>query len=102
ANSDDGRVIINKDEESLIDRLLTKRLEDALVSFAYQPKVWVEPVLAKRPEYAHSKDIGDNPTIEISDLILKPRSTIVKALPQFGLTCLAHYLIKKAWQAQNS
>ncbi|MFC1986170.1 metallophosphoesterase family protein [Chloroflexota bacterium] len=102
SDSDDGRVIIKIYEESFIDRLLTKRLEDALVSFAYQPKVWVEPVLAKRPEYVHTRDSGDDSNIEISDLVSKPRSTIVKAPPQFGLTCLAHYLIKKAWQDQDS
>jgi len=102
SNSDDGRVIIKKQEESLIDRLLIKRLEDALVSFAYQPKVWVEPVLAKRPEYVHTRDSGDDPKIQISDLVSKPRSTIVKAPPQFGSTCLAHYLIKEAWQDQDS
>jgi len=102
SNSDDGRVTIKKDEGSFIDRLLTKRLEDALESFADQPKVWAEPVLSKRPEYVHANDNKDNPPIEISDLVLKPRSTVVKAHPQFGLTCLAHYLIKKAWQDQNS
>ncbi len=102
SDSDDGRVIIEKREESPIDRLLTKRLEDALVSFAYQPKIWIEPVLAKRPEYAHTEGNRDDPKIEVSDLVSKPRSTIVKAPPQFGLTCLAHYLIKKAWQDQES
>jgi hypothetical protein len=101
SNSDDGRVII-KHEESFIDRLLTKRFEDSLVSFAYQPKVWVEPILSKRPEYVHTKDAEDDAFIEISDLVAKPRSTIIKAPPQFGLTCLAHYLVKNAWQDKDS
>jgi hypothetical protein len=84
SNSDDGRVIIKEPKESLINRILTERLEDALISFAYQPKVWVEPILGKRPEYHHVTDTGDDPKIEISDLISKSRSAVVKAPPQFG------------------
>lgn len=106
SNSDDGRIIIKKSKESLIGRILTKRLEDALVSYSDQPKIWIEPILAKRPEYISgitgTKDTGDDPKIEISDFILKPKSTIVKAPPQFGLTCLAHYLIKKTWDNKES
>lgn len=37
-----------------------------------------------------------------SELIRNPISVRIKAPPQFGLTCLAHYLIKEAWVQQSA
>lgn len=100
SNSDDGKVIIAEYKESIISRIFENRLKEALVSFARQPKIWVDPILAKCPEYLRKTQ--DAEKIEISDLVSKPRSAIIKAPPQFGLTCLSHYLIKEAWYGKES
>jgi hypothetical protein len=109
SNSDDGKVIIKKESTSdasvpddYISKIFINRLKDALSTFSSQPIVWAEPILSKTNEL--SRDIND--TVEnyvcSIDLAHNPKSTIIKAPPQFGLTCLAHYLTKTAWQDNKS
>jgi len=88
----------NIEEIDFVERYITKRFDDALSSFSSQPKVWVEPIISKCAET--SMEVGDVENIEISSLISNPKSVIIKAPPQFGLTCLSHYLILKAWVSQ--
>jgi hypothetical protein len=87
--------------ESLKDsirKILSNRLNESLSAFSDQPLVWTEPVLSR------TNDISENPNenferrIEVEDFIDNVESTIIKAPPQFGLTCLTHYLIKQAWE----
>lgn len=87
----------NKD---VIDRYLTQRLDKALLSFSSQPKVWVDPILCKTPEISKRACLKDK--VALSELILNPKSTLIKAPPQFGLTCLSLYLIREAWRSQAS
>ncbi|MBL7855077.1 MAG: hypothetical protein JNL17_11805 [Cyclobacteriaceae bacterium] len=76
---------------------LEERLNLSLKAFSSQPIIWVDPILSK------TNEISTNPTenyenrYKPSELIANPISTIVKAPPQFGLTCLAHYLVSQAW-----
>lgn len=113
SNTDSGKVIILKQEEIIktieqekkpdvdfVDRYLTKKLDDALVSFSSQPKVWVEPILNKTAEVV--KDADSDGNVNLIEFISNPKSTIIKALPQFGLTCLAHHLIREAWRTQGN
>ncbi|MCD2451363.1 hypothetical protein GO003_013280 [Methylicorpusculum oleiharenae] len=85
----------NLEEINFVERYLRKRLEESLSSFSSQPKVWVDPVLSRSAETSLEKET--NSQIYALDLIKNPTSTIIKAPPQFGLTCLAHYLILSAW-----
>ncbi|HEY3490532.1 MAG TPA: SIR2 family protein [Candidatus Deferrimicrobiaceae bacterium] len=89
-----------KDNLNSADRIFTKRLDEALVSFSSQPKVWVEPILCKSPEVANDAEAATK--INLSDMLSAPKSTIIKAPPQFGLTCLAHYLVREAWRSQDA
>ena len=84
----------------LVDRYLSQRLDDALLSFSSQPKVWADPVLCKSPEFV--RDAKSEDKIAVSDIILDPKSTIIKAPPLFGLTCLALHLAREAWRAKDS
>jgi hypothetical protein len=118
SNTDDGIVRINKSENKVeevdshhnkaiygfVDRHLTKILEDALRSFPNQSILWVEPILNKVPETSSeaNPERKIEPNIILSAFISNPKSTIIKALPQFGLTCLAHYFRKEAWCSQGS
>lgn len=88
----------------LVGRHLDQRLDDALQSFSNLPRVWVEPILNESPETLIADDEKNNSSknIDISLLLAQPTSSVIKAPPQFGLTCLAHYLCKKAWCDYNS
>lgn len=68
-------------------------------SFSSQPVIWVDPILNKVPEITPESNPEQkiDPPIVLSDFISNPKSTIIRALPQFGLTCLAHYLCREAW-----
>jgi hypothetical protein len=81
-------------------RYLSNKLDEALISFSSQPIIWVDPVVCKNTEVA--KDSESEPPINLVDFMSTPKSTIIKAPPQFGLTCLARYLAKEAWQNYGS
>lgn len=109
SNTDNGKVIINKEKAITIDKvkykiedILTKRLDDALRSFSSQPIIWVDPVLCKTNEISRNIEDDADKIVDADELISNTESTIVKAPPQFGLTCLAHYLVKQAWNTDSS
>jgi predicted MPP superfamily phosphohydrolase len=109
SNTDDGKIIIRHQEPQRISgsidhigSILDKRFTDALCSFSSQPIVWAEPILSKTNELSRNIDASADVFVSPSELALNPKSTIIKAPPQFGLTCLAHYLTKTAWQLNKS
>jgi hypothetical protein len=80
------------------------QLEEALVSFSSQPIVWVEPILSRKNEAVRALEPSSesDDIIPLTDIIEHPRSMVIKAPPQFGLTCLAHYFVKEAWASKDS
>lgn len=84
-------------DSDFVDRYLTQRLESALQSFSSQPRVWVAPILCKKSELAEGAT--REMRVDLSDFVLDPQSTLIKAPPQYGLTCLAHFLIREAWRS---
>lgn len=93
-------LVKNIEEVNFVERYLRKRFEESLSSFSSQPKVWVEPVLSSSAETSLEKETSTQ--VYALDLISNPISTIIKAPPQFGLTCLAHYLIMSAWNDDST
>lgn len=89
-----------KFDADFVDRYLTQKLEKALRSFSSQPSVWVSPILSKKSEL--DKDAKSEPKITLSELIENPKSTLIKAPPQYGQTCLAHFLVREAWRAPSN
>nr|VFJ76900.1 MAG: hypothetical protein BECKFW1821C_GA0114237_111111 [Candidatus Kentron sp. FW] len=88
----------DNDFDRRITALLKDRLSDALSMFSDQPKVWVDPILYE-PENIGGKSGNEERTeVKIDDLIREPYSVVIKAPPQFGLTCLAHHLTIEAWK----
>ncbi len=79
-----------------IPALLKDRLNESLSAFSNQPNVWADPELFKEDKSKDAKT-DDKIKVEVSDIIENPYSVIIDAPPQFGLTCLSHYLISKAW-----
>ncbi|MGC1374895.1 MAG: metallophosphoesterase [Anaerolineales bacterium] len=115
SNTDNGIVEVKKKSEivdshqnkvirDFLGRHLSKNLDDALRSFSAQPTVWVEPILNKVPEILSMNDprLKIESHIALSNIISNPKSLIIKALPQFGLTCLAHYFCKEAWCSKEA
>jgi predicted MPP superfamily phosphohydrolase len=85
---------LDSKEHGFIDRYLSRRLDDALQAFSSQPK-WVDPVLGRISET--TSEIDPSEKVDIVDFFTNIKSTIIKSPPQFGLTCLAHYLRKEVW-----
>jgi len=109
SNTEDGKIIIKeqtqrnastlrheRDNRDVVDDYLTKQLNESLTTFSSQPRVWVEPILSKCSELDRGSESENRLTT--ADVIGNPHSTIIKAPPQFGLTCLAHHLAIEAWR----
>lgn len=77
------------------------RLNNALQAFSSQPIIWVEPLLSNTNEISQNADENYTKRINISEIIDNPESAIINAPPQFGLTCLAHYMVLQAWENEN-
>lgn len=87
---------IDKESYIFLEKQFEKNIEKSLTSFSTQPKIWVEPKLHTKNEDSILHN-GNDTKVNISDIIDTPKSFIIQARPQFGLTCLAHYFIKEAW-----
>lgn len=84
-----------------VDRYLSQKLDEALQLYPNLPKIWIEPILNELSETSSGK-IPPNSNVDLSLFLSQPKSTLIKAPPQFGLTCLAHYLCREAWRNHNS
>lgn len=110
SNNDSGKVIFHTNSlqqlqpaivqgQDLVLKYFCKKLDNALVSFSGQPRVWVQPIVKTKPEV--ERDEASIDPVDLDELVAKPVSSLIHALPQFGLTCLAHYLVKKAWEKRG-
>jgi len=86
---------IQLDNNKLIE-LFGSRLKMALRTYSSQPIFWVDPVLSKSNEILQNPDEEIDNTMLIPDIYKTRNSYIIKAPPQFGLTCLSHFIIKDA------
>lgn len=82
-------------------KIFKERLVKALCTFNGQPFIWVEPVLSITNEISQNPDDNYNKRYKVEELLSNPVSTIIKSPPQFGLTSLAHYLVKEAWEREE-
>ncbi len=87
---------INKEE--VIESFLKNRLNKSLTMFNGQKPFWIEPILSKRNLISSNYNENFESRINLEDLIDNPKSIVIKSPPQFGLTCLSHYLILKSWK----
>ena len=88
---------ISKDVSEAIGKILTNKWEEALTAFSDQPVIWVDPVLSLTNEVSRNPSSKSESEFDLSEIIKNPISTIIKSPPQFGLTSLAHFMIKEAW-----
>jgi len=77
--------------------ILKSRLSDALCLFSNQPTVWVDPVISRTNKISKNADENYQKRIDLVEFVKNPISTFIKSPPQFGLTCLSHFLCQTAW-----
>ena len=93
AGNDEGVVYIKNNYMKNRDTLKLK-LDNALAFFANQQVSFIEPKLSETREFNND----DNLLLKV---IQNPESAIITALPQFGLTCLAHHMRLEAYKNKN-
>jgi len=96
--SEFSKVELKDPIKATLGKIFKDRLDKALCVFSTQPIIWVEPILSTTNEISENPDENYNNRIKVQELIENPKSIIIKAPPQFGLTSLAHYLVKEAWE----
>ena len=95
---------VDKTKAEMITRvsfLLEERLNSALQLFSGQPRVWIDPIVSSTQNISMNPDDNYKFRVNIRDIISNPSSTIISAPPQFGLTCLSHYMILEAWKTEH-
>lgn len=90
---------VNSEVDPSVLTVLEERLDDALNLFSNYKNVWVEPVISRTNDISQNADDNYKSKIPVEDIINSKKSIIIKSPPQFGLTCLAHYMIKEAWKS---
>lgn len=88
-------------KKEAVSLILKSRLENALCLFSNQPIVWIDPIISKTNEIDQNADENYDTRINIEDVINSPKSFIIKAPPQFGLSSLAHFFVKEAWNKEK-
>jgi predicted phosphodiesterase len=78
--------------------ILDRELQKAMQSYSNTPE-WRERILSTNPPNAISKETEEK--LDYLHLINKPGNYQIIAAPQFGLTCYAKYLSKKAWEVKR-
>lgn len=89
---------VEKTDVDTVLNILKSRLDKALCTFSDQPIIWVDPIISNTNEISVDPNENYTKRINIDDIIDNPHMSIVNAPPQFGLTCLSHYLVKEAWK----
>lgn len=87
---------VKKDDFDVIKEQFNKNMDVALQSFSTQQRIWVEPRLHSKEENLDTSNDKDT-KVNLNDIKDSPRSLVIRARQQFGLTCLAHYFVKEAW-----
>lgn len=78
--------------------VLEERFNNALKLFSGQPRIWIEPIISNKSEISSNPDDNEISHINIQDIVSNPKSIVISAPPQFGLTCLSHHLVLEAWK----
>lgn len=80
-----------------ITSYLKERLNRSLTMFNGQKPCWIEPIMSETNLISSKYTENYEHRVDIDKFIENTKSTIIKSPPQFGLTCLGHYLVLKAW-----
>ncbi|MBP3456342.1 MAG: hypothetical protein J6K38_08805 [Alistipes sp.] len=81
--------------------ILEERLNSALQLFSGQPRIWIDPIISSKQDISIHPDENYEDRVDVNTIIDSPTSLIISAPPQFGLTCLSHYMIYEAWRRKK-
>lgn len=85
-----------------IKTIFENNFEKSLKTFSTVQSIWMTPNLHAESE---DKTLGStdesSERIDINEIISAPQSLVIEARQQFGLTSLAHYMVKEAWLSQT-
>lgn len=84
-----------------ISDLYKERFEKSLRTYSSQPIFWIDPILSKSDEISPNPDDDTNNIVEVSEIYNSPKTLLIQAPPQFGLTCLSHFLLKEAYDKNS-
>lgn len=101
ANKTDDNRIADSAYTSTVTKILESKLDRALSHFGDEKNVWLDPILSTRSNITEKTEENFQNRFDINKLLKSPSSLNIKAPPQFGLTCLARYLVLEAWKAGN-
>lgn len=88
-------------EEDYILSILDNQLRDALKQYPDQEPIWLNRRLGHNQAVSNlERDAQEE--VSLQDIIASPRNLCIAAPPQFGLTCLAKYMVKQAYKDFNS
>lgn len=79
--------ISNKKNNDSYYEFVSKRFKEALTTFPSQPQIWVEPKISTHSEVDSANN--EKKFVTFDRLIATKNDLIIKAPPQFGLTCLS-------------
>ena len=83
----------------LIHQVLSDELENALTCYNEKLSTWVEPVVTKDSQIEKNPEKSYEARVNLNDIINSNENIVIKSPPEFGLTCLAHYLKLKAFES---
>ncbi len=92
-----GKTIDLKENLKIME-LFKTRFEDSLRTYSSQPIFWVDPILSKSDELLPNPDEDTDNIVDVSEICNNPKTLIIKAPPQFGLTALSHFILKEAYE----
>lgn len=84
-----------------ITELFEKRFKESLQTYSSQPIFWIDPVLSKSDELLPNPDDDKDSLVDVTEIYNSPKTLIIKAPPQFGLTSLSHFIIKEAYNKNS-
>lgn len=92
---------ISSEAEYHIKQVLDTEFHDCLTYFSSHNPVWNEPKLHAFDE-CDVKGNNKGALLEVSSIIESPRSMIINARQQYGLSSLAKYIVKMPGKDQKS
>jgi hypothetical protein len=92
---------ITSTHNSDVQTILDTRLNQSLSMFSNQPVEWINRILCNNGQIKSSFDMPKEQVVAVDNIIAENDCCIIKAPPQFGLTCLSHYMIKEAWSKRG-
>ncbi|WP_300179150.1 serine protease [uncultured Aliivibrio sp.] len=91
---------LSSEESYYISKELENSFNSSLSCYSKQNKTWIEPKLFSNEELPTISPCRGTMT-EVKDIISSPSSMVIQSRQQFGLTSLAKYLVKKAWEYKD-